>query len=76
VEVIDSPIYPGDSVGKRFAAVYSQQMGYDGTMKEVTAKKYLAESAFPKMTAELIDQRDPEGEVRGWFQKLVEMLND
>jgi energy-coupling factor transporter ATP-binding protein EcfA2 len=75
VDVADKPSSPHDSVGKQFARKYSLMKGFDGVMKEGTAKKILAEEAFPKMTAELIDRRDPDGEVRGWFKKLAEMLN-
>jgi putative ATP-dependent endonuclease of the OLD family len=49
-------------------------MGFDGIMKESTAKKYLAERAFSHMTAQRIADRDPLGEVRGWFVRLNQML--
>lgn len=39
------------------------------------AKKKLAASAFPKMTAARIAQRDPQGEVKGWLTRLAAMLN-
>jgi hypothetical protein len=38
-------------------------------------KKKLAASAFPKMTAARIAQRDPQGEVKGWLTRLAAMLN-
>ena len=37
-------------------------------------KKRLADSAFPKMTAERIKARDPSGEVERWFRRMGEML--
>lgn len=39
-----------------------------------TAKKKLAENAFPKMTANWIKQRDPDGEVESWLRHIGEML--
>ncbi len=42
-------------------------------MGDTKAKILLADKAFPYMTAELIAQRDPEGEVEGWFRQMVGM---
>lgn len=39
-----------------------------------TAKRKLSLYAFPKMTAERIVERDPEGEVMGWLQRIGAML--
>ena len=39
-----------------------------------TVKKKLAEYAFPLMTADLIKQRDPKGEIEGWMQRIGKML--
>jgi hypothetical protein len=38
------------------------------------AKKKLAKFAFPRMTAERIQQRDPNGEIEGWFRRIGGML--
>ncbi|WP_232316473.1 hypothetical protein [Candidatus Burkholderia verschuerenii] len=43
-------------------------------MKDTKAKLRLAERAFPLMTAARINARDPEGEVRGWMQRIRDML--
>lgn len=75
INAVDIPASPNETVGKQFAVRYSNLMAFDGVMRESTAKRYLADEAFPKMTAELIDERDPDGEVRQWFQKLVQMMN-
>jgi putative ATP-dependent endonuclease of the OLD family len=45
----------------------------DGVMRDQKAKPLLAQKAFPKMTAALIQARDPQGEVIGWFQRIGEM---
>lgn len=42
-------------------------------MRKNVVKGRLADQAFGKMTATLLDQSDPDGEVRAWFEKLVEM---
>lgn len=44
-------------------------------MKDDKAKIKLAEKAFPLMTAAMIQERDPEGEVNGWFRKIQTMLD-
>lgn len=75
IEIPDQPTNPNDSVGKRFAQAHSEAQGFDATMGETKAKRLLAERAFPKMTAARIDDRDPNGEVRGWFSYLRDMLN-
>jgi len=74
VPVIDNPDRPADADAKQFASINSAAMGFDGIMKESTAKKYLAEKAFSHMTAQRIADRDPLGEVRGWFVRLNQML--
>ncbi len=40
-----------------------------------TAKRKFSEQAFPKMTIDMLNERDPEGEVRGWMTKLSKMLH-
>ncbi len=74
IAVADHPMNANETVGRLFAAAYSNAQGFDGVMKEQTAKRYLAERAFPLMTAERIDERDPIGEVRGWFRDLNALL--
>ena len=39
-----------------------------------TAKRKLAKNAFPRMTAARISERDPKGEVEGWFRRIGAML--
>ena len=74
VEVTDFPIDHNHSVGKLFAKEFSKKKMYDGTMKESNAKVKLAEKAYKFMTPELINDRDPEGEIRGWLQRIRETV--
>ena len=39
-----------------------------------TVKQKLTDRAFPLMSAELISERDPNGEVEGWLRRVGEML--
>jgi hypothetical protein len=75
IEVLDHPPSKADSVGSRFGQAYSVLQGFDGVMTENKAKSYLAMKSFPAMTAQWIDERDPAGEVRGWFHRVAAMLN-
>jgi len=51
-------------------ALVGAQMNWNAN----NSKKKLAKFAFPKMTAERIRQRDPNGEVEGWFRRIGAML--
>ncbi|POH75170.1 ATP-binding protein [Arthrobacter glacialis] len=42
-------------------------------MKNGVVKGRLAEKGFGQMTAALLDESDPDGEVRGWFEHLDKM---
>lgn len=42
--------------------------------KAATAKRKLAQDAFPRMTAERIRERDPNAEVEGWFRQIGALL--
>jgi putative ATP-dependent endonuclease of OLD family len=74
VVVVDEPGVDGKSVPRIFAEAYSAQQNFDGTMKDGPAKLRLAEKAFLMMTPELLAARDPDGEVKGWFRRIGEML--
>lgn len=39
-----------------------------------TAKRKLAQCAFPKMTAARVQSRDPAGEIEGWLRRIGKML--
>jgi len=75
VEVTDHPNAEGKATPKVFAEVYSLAQGYDGVMKDNNAKIRLSTKAFPLMTAEMIHERDPNGEVKEWFTTIGGYLN-
>ena len=75
VPVVDHPPTKAESVGSLFGKAYSAAQAHDGVMGEGKSKGYLARKAFPLMTAQWIDERDPAGEVKGWFNRLAAMLN-
>ncbi|MCY1348487.1 hypothetical protein D9M69_346350 [compost metagenome] len=74
VMIVDQPGADGKAVPKMFAEVYSAQQRFDGVMKDTQAKIRLADKAFPLMTAERVEARDPAGEVLGWLRRLGSML--
>lgn len=75
VEVTDHPNDAGKATPKVFSEVYSAAQRYDGVMKDNNAKIRLSTKAFPLMTAAMINERDPEGEVKGWFKSIAAHLN-
>jgi putative ATP-dependent endonuclease of the OLD family len=74
VEVVDHPVAGKPAVPMAFAAVYSKEKKLDNIMGDDKAKNKLAEKAFAKMTAAMIRERDPEGEVEQWFRSIGRML--
>jgi AAA15 family ATPase/GTPase len=74
IEVTDHPNEAGKATPKVFAEKYSIAQGYDGVMKDNVAKMRLAEKAFPLMTAKMIAERDPNGEVRKWLSTMANFL--
>ena len=74
IDVPDKLDPAGQAVPRLFAeAMHSASPGY-APMRESNAKRLLSARAFPLMTAERLDVRDPAGEVRGWFRRLASML--
>lgn len=73
VVVTDYPV-DGKATPRVFAEVYSVAQGWDGIMKDGPAKNRLAEKAFPRMTADHIRERDPNGEVEGWLRRIGGMI--
>lgn len=47
----------------------------DGKWKDSTSKTYLSKVFTDAMTCDLLEERDPEGEVKGWFNKIASMLH-
>lgn len=75
IEIPDQLNGDGKATPKIFAEAFSQKVGLPNPIKDTKAKKFLAERAFPNMTAEMIEERDPNNEVKGWFETINELLN-
>ncbi len=75
IPIDDQPGADGKSVPKLFGEAFSLSRGHGAPLGENKAKAKLAEQAFPKMTAALIRERDPAGEVEGWLRRIAGMLN-
>lgn len=74
INITDYPLIDKKGVPRVFAESYSAKMGFDGVMKDNTAKNYLANKAFPLMTAERIRERDNINEIESWLLKIAEMV--
>lgn len=74
IEVTDQPV-DGKATPKVFGEAFAAHRGHGEPLRDKKAKAKLAEHAFPLMTAAMLDQRDPDGEVRGWLQRLGGMLS-
>jgi hypothetical protein len=77
VEIVvgDGPNTDGKAVPRLFAEALSAKQNFDGVMKDGPAKIRLAEKAFPLMTAERLAERDPAGEVMGWFRNIGNLMS-
>lgn len=73
IEVTDHPV-DGRATPRIFGEAFAEHAGYANPLKDSTAKRKLAQHAFPCMTAAMLDERDPNGEIRGWFRRLGDML--
>lgn len=47
----------------------------DGKWRANTAKTYLSKVFTDAMTCDMLEERDPDGEVKGWFDKIATILN-
>ena len=74
IEVSDHPKTAGRTVPKLFGEAFVHKRGHGAPLGEPKGKQKLGE-AFSYMNAERIRQRDPTGEVEGWFRKIDEMLS-
>jgi len=63
-----------DGVPRRFGEAYSRQQAFDGVMKDNTSKKYLSRVFSERMNYERLIARDPDGEVKDWFDRIEGML--
>lgn len=42
--------------------------------KDSTSKKQLSKVFEEAMTCDLLEERDPDGEIKGWFEKMALLL--
>jgi len=61
-------------VPEMFGKEYADMKGLDAPMKAKTSKTYLTKAFVEGMTGALLTQIDPNGEVKGWFEKIGGML--
>ena len=62
-------------VPKLFGISYSDENGLDGVMKGKTAKNYLSKVFQEGMNMKYLEEIDPNGKVKGWFDKITSMLH-
>lgn len=74
IEVTDHPGENGKAVPARFGEAFANARGHGAPLGDDKAKAKLAEKAFPRMTAAMIRERDPAGEVEGWFRRIGAMF--
>ena len=74
VDVTDHLNANGHAVPKAVAMELHAANPVGDPKKDSTIKKLLASKAFPRMTADMLAERDPDGEVRGWMVRLSAML--
>ena len=70
---VDVEVSDTDDVPKLVAEARERQPGLTNWNPK-TVKKKLAAYAFPLMSADLIDEMDPNGDVRIWVRRISEML--
>jgi predicted ATP-dependent endonuclease of OLD family len=75
IEIPDELNGDNKATPKIFAEAYSLKTGLPNTIRDTNAKKILTARAFPNMTAEMIEERDTNNEVKGWLEKINELLN-
>ena len=64
-----------NDVPKLFGILYSQKNGLDGIMKGKTAKTYLSKVFQEGMNINYLEEIDPDGEVKEWFDRIASMLH-
>lgn len=62
-----------DGVPKRFGTAYAARMGWQG-LSDNNAKKYLSKVFNETMNYDRLIERDPDGELKGWFDRIEGML--
>lgn len=74
VDVADHLNANGHAVPKSVSVALHALNPMGDPMKDSTVKKLLAAKAFPRMTAQRLAERDPNGEVKNWMVRLAGML--
>ena len=64
-----------NDVPKLFGISYSDKNGWDDVMKGKTAKNYLSKVFQEGMNMKYLEEIDPNGEVKGWFDRITSMLH-
>lgn len=64
-----------NDVPKLFGIAYSEKNKLDGVMKGKTAKPYLSKVFQEGMNIQYLEEVDPNGEVKGWFDRIASMLD-
>ena len=62
-------------VPKLFGISYSDKKGWDRVMNGKTAKSYLSKVFQEGMNMKYLEEMDPNGEVKGWFDRITSMLH-
>ena len=62
-------------VPKLFGESYSDKKKLDNVMKTGTAKNYLSKVFQDGMNLRYLEEIDPDGEVKGWFDRITAMLH-
>lgn len=64
-----------DNVPERFGAAYAVKKQFDKPMGATKSKTYLSKVFEESMNYQRLSERDPNGEVEGWFNKITSMLS-
>lgn len=74
IPVLDTLDSAGRGLPRLFGDAFGKNRGSD-PLRDSKAKIKLAEKAFPHMTAKMIFERDPLGEVLGWLREIEKMAS-
>lgn len=74
VYIDDHPAADGKGVPRLVAEAVAEAQGLGAPWKDSNAKAKLAQLAFPRMTAEMLRERDPGREVEGWLRRIAELM--
>lgn len=75
MEIPDFKNSDNKSVPEIFGEAFGIKKQLGNKLRDSNSKKYLSDKAFPAMTVEMIEERDLDGEVKGWFEKINVLLS-